>query len=249
MLITIVINSLMLSLCNLYAPNNQAEQLEFLQELSNCLIDKSELTTLIVGGDWNCSLSKNDKIGGKPWKATNYRNLVLTTTCMDILDLVDIQRERHPKLRKYSYESKALKVKYRIDFFLVTKNLTQFVKKSEIYPSIAPDHEAIYISLPLSNETPRGRGLRKFNNSLLNNEHCVNKIHEVYFQTCSYYSKLTGKRLFWEMLKMEIRAATISFSKDLAKSTNCREMEITRRLEVLDEFICNNFMPLTSIRS
>ena len=39
---------------------------------------------------------------------------------------------------------------------------------------------------------------------------------------------------------MEIRAATISFSKDLAKSTNCREMEITRRLEALDEFICNN---------
>ena len=114
-LITIVINSLMLSLCNIYAPNNQAEQLEFLQELNNCLIDKSELTTLIVGGDWNCTLSKNDKIGGKPWKATNYRNLVLTT--MDILDLVDIQRERHPKLRKYSYESKALKVKSRKTFF------------------------------------------------------------------------------------------------------------------------------------
>jgi len=43
------------------------------------------------------------------------------------------------------------------------------------------------------------------------------------------------------MLKMEIRAATISFSKNLAKSTNCREMEITHRLQVLDEFICNNF--------
>ena len=75
-LITIVINSLMLSLCNIYAPTNQAEQLEFLQELNNCLIDKSEFTTMIVGGDWNCTLSKNDKIGGKPWKATNYRNLV-----------------------------------------------------------------------------------------------------------------------------------------------------------------------------
>ena len=157
MLITIVINSLMLSLCNIYAPNNLGEQLEFLQELNNCLIDKSELTTLIVGGDWNCTLSKNDKSGGKPWKATNYRNLVLTT--IDVLDLVDIQRERHPKLRKYSYESKALKVKSRIDFFLVAKHLTQFVKKSEIYPSIAPDHKAIYMSLSLSSETPRGRGL------------------------------------------------------------------------------------------
>ena len=135
----------MLSLCNTYAPNNQAEPLKFLQELNNCLVDKSELTTLIVGGDWNCTSSKNDKIGGKPWKATNYRNLVLTTR--DILDLVDMQRERHPKLRKYSYESKALKVKSKIYIFLVVKNVTQFVKKSEIYPSRAPDNKAIYIPL------------------------------------------------------------------------------------------------------
>ena len=124
---------------------------------------------------------------------------------------------------------------------MVAKNLTQFVKKSEIYPSIAPDHKAIYMSLSLSSETPRGRGLWKFNNSFLNNEHYVNKIRTTYFQTCSYYSELTDKRLFWEVLKMEIRTATISFSKNLAKSTNCREMEITRRLQMLDEFICNNF--------
>ena len=216
-LITIVINSLKLSLCNIYAPNNQTEQLEFLQELNNCLIDKAELTTLIVGGDWNCTLSKSDKIGGKPWRATNYRNLVLTT--MDILDLIDIQRVKHPKLRKYSYESKTLKVKSRIDFFLVAKHLEQYVKKCEIYSSVAPDHKAIYISLSWSNPTPRGPGLWKFNNSLLNDEEYVNKIRETYAYTCVYYSDSVSKRLFWEMLKMEIRAATISFSKSKAKST------------------------------
>ena len=95
--------------------------------MSNCLIEKSELTTLIVGGDWNCTLSKNDKIGGKPWKASNYKNLVLTT--MDILDLMDIQRERHPKLRKCSYESKALKVKSRIDFFFGRQKLDTIRQK------------------------------------------------------------------------------------------------------------------------
>ena len=73
-LITIVINSLMLSLCNIYTPHNQASWTTGiqLQELDNCLIDKSELTTLIVGGDWYCTLSKNDKIGGKPFKTINF---------------------------------------------------------------------------------------------------------------------------------------------------------------------------------
>ena len=50
-----------LSLCNIYAPNDQVNQLQFMQELNNCIIDKSELTSLIVGGDWKCTLSKKIK--------------------------------------------------------------------------------------------------------------------------------------------------------------------------------------------
>ena len=57
-LITITLNGQKLSLCNVYAPNDQVNQLQFMQELNNCIIDKSELTSLIVGGDWNCTLSK-----------------------------------------------------------------------------------------------------------------------------------------------------------------------------------------------
>ena len=86
-----------------------------MQELNNCIIDKTELAALIVDGDWNCTLSKKDEIGGTPWKPSNYTNLVLTT--MDMFDLVDIQRVRQPKLRKFTYESKSLKVKSRLDFF------------------------------------------------------------------------------------------------------------------------------------
>ena len=238
-LITCVLNSLKLSLVNIYAPNSQSEQLDFLQNLNNCLIDKSEISTLIVGGDWNCTLSKIDKIGGTIWKPTNYRNLILTT--MDAFDLVDIQRLRHPRLRKYSYESKVLKLKSRIDFFLVAKNLTQHVKKSEIYPSIAPDHRAIYISLSWTTEKSRGPGLWKFNNSLLKDEHYVSKIRETYSRTRAFYSNLADARLLWEMLKMETRAATIAYSKKKAKATTNRELEIRRQLEILDRNICDNF--------
>ena len=56
-----------------------------MQELKNCIIDKIELATLIIGADWNCTLSKKDKIGRTPWKPSNYSNLVLTT--MDMFDL------------------------------------------------------------------------------------------------------------------------------------------------------------------
>ena len=83
-----------------------------------------------------------------------------------------------------------------------------------------------------TNPTPRGPGLWKFNDSLLNYEEYVNKIRKTYAQTCIYYTDSVNKRIFWEMLKMEIRAATISFSKNIAKSTHRREMEIRRQLDV-----------------
>ena len=193
-LITVTLNSLKLPMCNIYAPNSQAEQLEFIQELNNCLIDKSELTTLIVGGEWNCTLSKKDKVGGAPWKSTNYRNLILTT--MDIFDIVNIQRVKHPKLRKYSYESKSLGVKSRIDFFLVAKNLQKYVKTIRIYPAIAPDRKAIRISLLCPKEVIRGPGVWKFNNTLFKDDNFVTTVREVYTETCELKSQINDKRLF-----------------------------------------------------
>ena len=106
---------------------------------------------------------------------------------------------------------------------------------------ISPDHKAIFISLSWHNLTPRGPGLWKFNNSLFKDEYYVKQISETYYRACLYYSDLVDKRLFWEMLKMEISTATISFSKKLAKSTNCRVIEIKRQIDVLDNVICNNF--------
>jgi len=87
--ITVSINEQKVSFCNIYAPNNPLEQLEFIQALNNCIINKSELTNLIVGGDWNCTLTKKDKKGGTPRKPTQFRHLILMT--MEIFDLIDIK--------------------------------------------------------------------------------------------------------------------------------------------------------------
>ena len=67
MLISIIVASQKLSLLNIYATNNQTNKLEFKQELNKCVIGRTELTALIVGGDWNCTLSRKDKLDGTAW--------------------------------------------------------------------------------------------------------------------------------------------------------------------------------------
>ena len=213
-----------------------------MQELNNFIIDETELTALIVGGDWNCTLSKKDKLGGIAWALTVYRNLVLTTK--DMFDLIDIQRKRHPKLCKFTYESKAKGRKSRIDFLLMTKNLTKSVKKTEIYPSIAPDHNAIYISLFwYVNKTPRGPGFWKFNNTLLKDEKYAAIVWETYTNTLRYYEQVSYKRLQWEFIKMEIRNTTISYTKHKAKMSGDRPKDIRQQLGQLNEIVCKDFFP------
>ena len=60
----------------------------------------------------------------------------------------------------------------------------------------------------------------------------MTKIRETYSRTRALYSDLEDARLLWEMLKMEIRAATIAYSKKKAKATTNRELEIERQLEI-----------------
>lgn len=107
---------------------------------------------------------------------------------MDTLDLVDIQRTRYPNVNKFSYRSKTLGVKSRIDFFLISKHLTKFVKKVDIQTSIAPDHNTILLSLSWPNENPRGPGFWKFNNSLLEDKEYTTKILELYPQLREKYN-------------------------------------------------------------
>ena len=100
---------------------------------------------------------------------------------MGIYDLIDVQRVRYPNLNVYSYVSKALNVKSRLDFFLITKSFSKYVQKVGTCPSIAPDHKMIYLNLPLvlPHNTKRGPGFWKFNNTLLNDEEYTFKIREL----------------------------------------------------------------------
>ena len=149
---------------------------------------------------------------------------------MDIFDLVDIQRVKHPNVNKYSYESKALKVRSRIDFFLIAKNLTKYVQKVDIHPSIAPDHWTISLSLQWRKEVPRGPGFWKFNNTLLYDDNDIQQIRRTYPETRAKYEYIQDKRTLWQLLKMELRSVTISYAKGKAKETSKRECTIKEEL-------------------
>ena len=80
-----------------------------------------------MAGDWNTTLSPLDKQGGLTWKETKYRNSLIHF--IKEINLVDIYREVHPK--SYTYESMPLKLKSRVDIFLISCKYKPDITKVE----------------------------------------------------------------------------------------------------------------------
>ena len=133
---------------------------------------------------------------------------------MDELDLVDIYHKLHPNTKAFTYESKSLKLRSRIDYFLVSNTIAVNATKAEIRPSIAPDHKAIFLSFEIQGELKRGPGSWKFNNQLLEDQNYANLINTFDPKILDKYKDVKSKKLLWEMIKMEIRSKTIQYSKN-----------------------------------
>ena len=53
-------------LVNIYAPNDQTQQIKFLRDLSNSVFNSYANESFVIGGDFNCPLNDWDKRGGRP---------------------------------------------------------------------------------------------------------------------------------------------------------------------------------------
>ena len=122
---------------------------------------------------------------------------------MEEFSLIDVYRNLNPNKLCFTYESKALKLSSRIDFFLVPQPLANRVSHLETLVSIAPDRK---LHLQLENDN-RGPGLWKFNNSLPEDEIYVKLITDSYATIQNKYSGIEDKRLKWELIRWKYVAS------------------------------------------
>ena len=222
---------------NIYAPTDYRDQDNFIRSLGEQLISNTDTSKLIISGDWNTTLNRIDKRGGQPWKATNYRNSLINL--MEELNLIDCYREKHPTTKSFTYGSKPLNLKSRINFFLISRPLSCSVKNVEIRTSIAPDHKSVFLNIEIENEFIRGPRLWKFNNSLLEDKNYKELIAFYYPHILEKYRDVTDKQLLWELIKMELRSKTISYSKQRRSKLRNKEEALQKELQELDLKICN----------
>ena len=97
----------------------------------------------------------------------------------------------------------------------------------KIIPNIHSDHSALALSVLFDeSELPRGPGFWKFNNSLLSDTNYVQLLTFQFPEFAKKHQQVKDKGLHWEMIKMEIRAFTIKFSKKKAKRKRDEEIAL-----------------------
>ena len=233
-------------LLTIYGPN--ADRPEFYQEVDK-LLQKYDATYNIICGDFNLVLNPDmDMHNYKYVNNPKARKTVLSF--IESHDLLDVYRHYHPQTKRYSWHKRNPIKQARLDFFLVTSTMSDIVTKCDIKPSYRSDHSILELSFILNNFT-LGKGIWKFNNSLLELPQYISLINKVIEDELVKYAVpvysidhiKTGKDLnliidydlFVEVLFLRIRGETIKFASHEKQKNNMAEKQLINDIETLEK--------------
>ena len=244
--LTLKLSSMTLNLVALYGPNNDSPS--FFREIKE-LLNNENSDYIIVCGDFNLALDQ--EIDTYNYK--NKNNPQAKRALLEILsehDLSDIFRELNPTLRRFTWRRRNPIKQARLDLFLASANILDITKKCTINSSYRSDHSPIELELT-SSKFSRGKGLWKFNNSLLECPEYVTLINKiideeklkyappVYDMTFlrtnySQINMIIDDDLFLEALILRIRGETIKFASIQKKNLCKTEQQLIKDIETLE---------------
>ena len=211
---------------------------------------------IIFCGDWNTVIDqKKDTL--------NYKTLcnprsskVVNQNCADLL-LVDIFREKNPISNKFSWKRNNQNTRSRLDFFLISENLTPFVTNASISDKTGfkTDHFPVTITLNLQ-KIKSGTGFWKFSNALLQDTNWIRRTEKVIKDTILEYAKVLPDNIenlkfheyqyiesylnphtFFDIILMKIRSNTIAYTAFLKKFEKLEYNRISNNISTLSNLM------------
>jgi len=155
-------------LINIYAPNEHAQRVDFFRALWETLLHSDlladPLTTIILGGDFNClDRPSLDKLAGGD-HASTYPTILRET--LEALESEDAFRSLHPDAREFTWENSTTST--RIDAIFVSRTLLPRIQ--EVWHEHNPhsDHKRVVLALRPQYPVSIGVGIWTLSSTLLN---------------------------------------------------------------------------------
>ena len=229
LLVTLKVNETMITLANIYGPNN--DDGSFFIDLHNLLSEHGE-EPYIIGGDFNTVMeAKLDKF---PKLLQNHpKCFKAITDIINDFELIDIWRSCHSTQLKYTWMSHDFKIGSRIDYFLISQSLITSVLKCDIDFGYKTDHSLISLFL-IKSVAKRGPGFWKLNTSLLANSDNMEKIRSE-INTVLLENKDQEPKKTWEFLKFKVRQKFTQIAKEKKNNRQTKLKQLEKEINKLND--------------
>ena len=174
---TLTVDDKKITLCNLYAPND--DNTDFFNKVfeTPCKYNKKHI---IIGGDFNLVLdTKSDRLNSN---YNHVKSAEIVKNFMEDNQLTDVWHDRHENEKRYTWFKKKPVSASRIDFFLIDVGLANMTTDCNISKSTRTDHALISLKIQ-DPKTTRGPGVWKLNNLFLSEKKYnegINSILDMY---------------------------------------------------------------------
>jgi hypothetical protein len=121
-------------------------------------------------------------------------------------------------------------IQSRLDYLICPHNFIYELKECKIGNNVYSDHNPIVLELYLTMEQKRGKGLWKFNNSLLSDTDYITKVKNKLDECIQRYKEMKDHCLKWDTIKAELRGLTISHATYASKKCRQQLEELTKEL-------------------
>lgn len=212
------------NLLNIYGFNEKNDRYDLLEDLQFHMLGR---VPLVVGGDFNCILSRNDRKGAGDNFKVDKTSVLLQGICKDF-KLQDCFKTMHPREEGFTWFSGDGTRASRIDY-IFTRDCPP--TDARLTPVFFSDHLMLSCTLSLSSGVTLGSGLWKLNCSLLEDKELISQYREQYQEWQTLQDFYDSRAHWWEMVKGKTQTFFRKAGKRKKSKEDRRMMGLQKRLQ------------------
>ena len=124
-----------------------------------------------------------------------------------------------------------------MDYFLISDQLQEQIKTTEIIPSVQSDHSTLIMKIGSIRQEAKGQSYWKFNTSLVHDKSFVEMMKSEIVKYDMELSEFNDPRIRWDYLKYRMRQFARRYSIDKARGHIEKRKDLEQKVKELESLI------------
>lgn len=202
-------NNKNIQIINIYAPNKPQLRPAFYNSINMYVLPNH---SLFLAGDFNMTLTKEDRSGGTPSPLHQYGKIELQSI-IDQHNLVDIWKRKHPKTKQFSWTSPDGNIQSRLDRLYIPQQFERGTLETKLTPFVWSDHNLLETKISNHDTNKQGPSYWKLNTSILQEPEFIEIITNFYKSWRTKIPLFQELDSWWDLTKCHFKNLATQYSQ------------------------------------